>query len=194
MTKQQILDLERVNTDKIVLFLEGPFLTAYEHSAFLFATQVKPYKVTKKFVKSIGCEIASLGFPLSLFNMLVKELKLDLIEQIDNQVVIRSPQPLVVEDFEVWKSALEIYTPASKKPVEPEATSLPEPESEPDFEPEPDLKPLPPPPPSPPPVSESSVGTTHEHIIDRIRKFRLEISTPLDCLNFVAELKQQVAL
>ena len=65
MTKKEIIELEQVNRDKIHLFQEGSFWIAYERSAMRFVRSVRPYKVTKKEIKSLGASIASLGFPIS---------------------------------------------------------------------------------------------------------------------------------
>ncbi|MDR1756205.1 MAG: hypothetical protein LBR65_04495 [Culturomica sp.] len=63
MTKKEILSLEQENVACIRLFLEGMFWIAYEQSAFRFFHSVRPHRVKKKFVKSVGCELVSLGFP-----------------------------------------------------------------------------------------------------------------------------------
>ncbi len=47
------------------LFKEGMFYKCYNEDAMLIAKHVKPYKVSSKFVKSLGAGVLGLGFPLS---------------------------------------------------------------------------------------------------------------------------------
>lgn len=47
----------------IILFREGNFMKAYDESAFLFVSHLKPYQVNRSFVKTVGKEVYSLGFP-----------------------------------------------------------------------------------------------------------------------------------
>lgn len=70
MLLSEILELERNNTHRIYLHLEGMFWKAYQCSAYLFLLHYKNYKVTKKFVKSIRQEVVSLGFPSTAFDNL----------------------------------------------------------------------------------------------------------------------------
>ena len=63
MTFAEILSLEDTNADKIYLFREGVFLKAYEHSAFLCHTHVHPFKLSRRFIKSVNRHVISLGFP-----------------------------------------------------------------------------------------------------------------------------------
>jgi len=44
---------------------EGLFYKCYNEDAMVFVQKVKAYKVTAKFVKSVGAEVLSLGFPIS---------------------------------------------------------------------------------------------------------------------------------
>ena len=43
----------------------GLFYKCYNQDAMVFANRVKPFKVSTKYVKSIGAELLSLGFPAS---------------------------------------------------------------------------------------------------------------------------------
>lgn len=47
------------------LFKEGLFYKCYNEDAMVFVQKVKEYKVSSKFIKSIGAEVLSLGFPVS---------------------------------------------------------------------------------------------------------------------------------
>jgi len=54
---QVIYQQECINIDKMVLRPEGLFLKAYEHSAFLLSVNVKAFKPSKSFFKSLGEEV-----------------------------------------------------------------------------------------------------------------------------------------
>lgn len=49
----------------LTLFKEGLFYKCYNQDAMVFAKRVKPYKVNSKYVKSVGDDVLSLGFPAS---------------------------------------------------------------------------------------------------------------------------------
>ena len=92
---------------KVYLYKEGVFWIAYEQSAYL-VSQVKALKPTKKFVKTIGQEVVSVGFPdTALANVL---LSFRLISQSDTHVVAESSQAIELSAFEAWKSELPLRT------------------------------------------------------------------------------------
>ena len=47
MTSQDFIRAEAENTDRIILYKEGLFWKAYERSAYILCTQVRPFKPTK---------------------------------------------------------------------------------------------------------------------------------------------------
>ena len=62
-TIREILQEERnCDSGHLVLFLEGKFWKAYEHSAYTL-TQLYNFKPSKRFVKLVGEEVISVGFP-----------------------------------------------------------------------------------------------------------------------------------
>ena len=60
---QEILKTESENTDKIHFYREGVFYKAYEKSAYLFVTHVKPFMVKKTVCEE--CESGSGFYRLS---------------------------------------------------------------------------------------------------------------------------------
>ena len=63
-TISEILHEERGCTaGQVVLFLEGKFWKAYERSAWALA-RLYNFKPSKRFVKLVGEEVISVGFPL----------------------------------------------------------------------------------------------------------------------------------
>lgn len=62
-TIKEILQEERNREDnRIVLFLEGKFWKAYEKSAYVL-TLLYNFKPSKRFVKIVGEDVISVGFP-----------------------------------------------------------------------------------------------------------------------------------
>ena len=58
--------IEYATNKKIVTFFkEGLFYKCYNEDAMVFSQKVRAYKVNSKFVKSVGTEVLSLGFPVS---------------------------------------------------------------------------------------------------------------------------------
>ncbi len=49
---------------KIVLFHEGMFWKAYQEAAFMFVSNIRPYQVNCNYVKKVGTDVFSLGFPV----------------------------------------------------------------------------------------------------------------------------------
>lgn len=63
--KEKLLLENEKDYNTIFLHREGLFYVAYEHSAWLFHNFVQKFKTKKTFVKSVGDEVVSLGFPAS---------------------------------------------------------------------------------------------------------------------------------
>ncbi len=64
MTSRELIAAEANNTDRIALYREGLFWKAYERSAYALCTQVRPFKPTRKILKTLaGGDIVSVGFP-----------------------------------------------------------------------------------------------------------------------------------
>jgi hypothetical protein len=62
-----VLEKIRKSADetRFILYKEGLFLKCYNQDAMVFVERVKNYKVNSKFVKSVGTEVLSIGFPAS---------------------------------------------------------------------------------------------------------------------------------
>ncbi len=116
MSISEILKKEATNNGDIILFKDGIFWRAYERSAFLFTTHVKPYQLTKRYFKNVGCEVAFCGFPNTALD--------DLLVKICNEKVIREGSMISIVGFEQinnevfteWKNGI----PTLVKESEPE--------------------------------------------------------------------------
>jgi hypothetical protein len=62
MTLREKIALSR-QPDRFTLHREGLFYTCYDEDAMVFVKHIKPYKVTSRWVKSIGAVVLRVGFP-----------------------------------------------------------------------------------------------------------------------------------
>ena len=150
----------------VYLYKEGVFWIAYEQSAYL-VSQVKSLKPTKKYVKAVGQEVVSVGFPdTALANLL---LSFRVISQNDLQVVAESFQTIEEASFEAWKSDLPLR---EKSPLNP---------------PKEDFSPL----------FWKGVGGeagTELLILKKLQIFSLADKTPMECMFFLSDLQKQLQL
>lgn len=99
----EILSKESSNTDTIYFYREGVFYKAYERSAYLFVHHVKPFRIKKRFVKSVKLEVVSVGFPTnSLYNYFAKER----VVESEKEAKVELGQKIDSEDFEQWRAAI----------------------------------------------------------------------------------------
>lgn len=122
MTIAQVIELEKDNRDKIYLFPVGGFYKAYEHSAFFFHTQVKAFKVSKRFVKSVNRDVVMLGFPISVTEKWLYGLNrvnlpsglgadaggAGLIPEGTDCVICEARRPFDELEFEHWRDLVEL--------------------------------------------------------------------------------------
>jgi hypothetical protein len=92
--------------DDVFLYREGIFWMAYEQSAYA-VSQVKTLKAVKKYVKVIGREVVSVGFPdaaLAKVSASFNEFSKD-----GNRVKMKAQAPIAIEAFEAWKNGLPLF-------------------------------------------------------------------------------------
>ncbi len=108
MKISKILDIERNNVDSINLFKEGIFWRCYEYSAWQFVRNIRLYRVFRKYVKSVKQDIVYLGFPESVLEAILNEIKEGgyMVICNDQEIVIKGYQ--LSEGFEHWKGRIEI--------------------------------------------------------------------------------------
>lgn len=68
MTYAEILAIEDTNVDKIYLHRAGAFLHVFEHSAYFFHRYVHPFKLHRKFIKSVNRYVIYLEIPEAALN------------------------------------------------------------------------------------------------------------------------------
>lgn len=101
-------------TDKkiVTFFKEGLFYKCYNEDAMVFVQKIKEYKVSSKFIKSIGAEVLSLGFPvsevekgnLSMANVSEK-IGAKAFEENEGNIVFSLTDINIKKDYATWKKA-----------------------------------------------------------------------------------------
>ena len=155
-------------------FIEGLFCKCYNEDAMVFVEHVKSYKVVSKFIKNVGEEVLSIGFPVSELEKgsITTELISSAIgatktEQLEKQVVFSIENKDLKKNYASWRIEMLALTVMSGRHCErSEAISTP---TRPDcFVPRNDV------------------------LIRMIQEFDLANSTPMQGLMFVQELKKHI--
>lgn len=113
VTTSVIWEAEQQNQGCIIFYKEGAFWRAYERSAYLFCRTVRPYKPSKRYVKVLGQELASVGFPDQMWVALTP--RVEFIEKTDDRIVLRAIIPEhTFEEFlynvEYWKKDIDLLS------------------------------------------------------------------------------------
>jgi hypothetical protein len=148
------------------LYREGIFYKCYNEDAMVFSKCVKAYKISIKFVKNVGVEVMSLGFPASEVEK--ENLSLELISQkigarifkaCDNNVIFILDNTEVKSNYDLWAENLkeEIAVDMLKEPESP----------------------------------YMSIDVL-DGIASMIKDFDLANSTPMQGLNFIQQLKSML--
>lgn len=197
MTSRELIAAEADNTDRIVLYREGIFWKAYERSAFAVCTQIRPFKPTKRSLKTLGGEeLISVGFPMASERTVLGSLTL--LDRKPDRLVSASLRPIVAEEFEAWKSSVPTTPPRIRTTVAGNGT-LPHicPDAAesatsgiydgvPDFR---ERDPL------TEPVGDTMRAylATARDVVERVRAFDLASSTPMECMMFILELQKTLS-
>ena len=151
---------------EVRLYKEGVFWIAYEQSAFV-VSGVKTLKPTKKFVKKLGKEIVSVGFPASsLENVMTK---FTLKERKDMMVVLEAAVACDETAYREWKERMPLAA------TKPKAVAVP-------------LV-------APQPLVATAPLERDEResaVIERLLSFDIGNSSPMQCFVFLNELKQSI--
>lgn len=175
MTQTEILEIEKSreingNYATIYLFAEGSFYRAYDWSAWLCFRYINQFKPTKRELKNEnGDTIVYVGFPVTSLSRYIPEngttvSREDKGVEVDLPIETFSGVELesLKKDFQNWKNSVPVAV--SKK------SSVRE-----------DLK---------------NGGGEQPHrmseIMFKILAYPLEQKSPMECMSFIAELKQQI--
>lgn len=202
MTSQDFIRAEAENTDRIILYKEGLFWKAYERSAYILCTQVRPFKPTKKSLKSLdGGEIVSVGFPWKHEQKHIGAL--ERLESGDERLTLAAASAIDPADFEAWKALLPLHILAAPRRAGEAAAADPEPPRQTAYtspivtcmldglssartgeDVSYERLPLP---------AERAADFTLSVacvVAERIRQFNLAESTSMECMLFISDLKK----
>jgi len=154
--------------DKTVftLFKEGLFYKCYNADAMVFVKNVKAYKVSEKFVKSVGADVYSIGFPVSevekgklTLEFITKKIEAKSFEIKDTEIIFLLNGGSLKYDYKEWIDTIQEEEIIK---VTQESSSLYNP----------------------------TINTTT--IISMIKNYDMANSTPMQGLGFIQELKFEV--
>ena len=174
---KDILETERNRVEKgqfgtIYLFPEGTFYRAYEWSAWLCCRFINQFKATRREVKGeLGETVVFIGFPITSLGKFLPE-EAQMVANEDKSVSITLAMEMfqgadntaLKQSFEEWKSGIPL--------VAPRKGSLKE-----------DLKNM-----------QDNQPHRMSEVMLRILAFPVEQKTPMECMAFIADVKQQLAL
>ena len=165
MTIAEKIEKSRIKTI-FTLYREGLFYKCFNEDAMVFVKKVKNYKVSVKFVKSVGATIYSIGFPISevekeklSLNSISEKIRAEGFDNIDENIVF------LLEDIDI-KSGFKEWAETIQKEKNDATAKKPE-----SFF-----------------VQKNGV----EGVLNMIRNFDLANSTPMKGLNFIQQLKSEL--
>lgn len=169
----EILDAEKQRESpqeqrQILLWPDGSFYRAYEWSAWLCVRYIKQFKTTRREIKSVGTDMVFVGFPQTSLEKFVID-GVQLCQSADNgHCLLILPEGLVVPDAgssldQDYMNWRNTLPVISSKDKDKDTLRIP----------------------------ANPVSLTG--IMKRILEFPVESSTPIDCLQFIAELKKQAS-
>jgi len=151
-------------TDKtrFTLFKEGIFYKCYNEDAMVFVQKIRAYKISSKFIKTVGTEVLSLGFPASEIEK--ENLNLHSIsESIEAASYIEKPYGII---FSLKEDIKQNYPEFFEK-IQKSKNIVEEKQLE-------------------------YNKTTNDLLVKMIQEFDLANSTPMQGMVFIQELKNQL--
>lgn len=177
LTIEKERDPECFPTD-IHLFEEGSFFRAYERSAWLCVSFIRKFKANRKQVKNSDDSFAFIGFPItSLAKFTLEGAE---VEEVNEKHLVMhlpastfgdAPDPQkATEDFENWKQSVPLAV--SKKTQKAAELPFDDPFS---------------------PNASAPRATRISDVVQQILAFPLERKSPMECMQFVSELREQLS-
>lgn len=97
---------------QIKLHKQGLFWVAYEQSAY-YIWQLKGFKPTKKFVKSVAVEVVQIGF--TTLEGLLNGSTLKIVIKEEKFICLETSVPIDLIEFTKWKEALPVFEAKSSR-------------------------------------------------------------------------------
>lgn len=174
----QIVQTERERSEEtrnvVHLYQEGSFYRAYEWSAWLCHRFIQKFKVTHRQLKGIEDSVLFIGFPVTSLEKYFGMFSCKEVSEKSKNIFLSSsiiPEDMELEmmqtDYDAWKSSIPLTVNNAKKDnieADSQAKTFPQMSSH-----------------------------TLTSIMQQILAFPLEQKTPIECMLFVAETKQNLA-
>lgn len=151
-----ILVEEAKLVDRIILYKEGIFWKAYQYSAYRVLKRQPTFKVKKRFIKTVDCEVISLGFPDKTLKRLFLEEEL---KYIDEKTILIVCKGFIMSDYEFWFESVPLIDSSQKTVLQSQT---------------------------------SSISTEEAIVLQRLKEFSVEQSTPMDCMNFLIAIRKEL--
>ncbi|NDV97614.1 hypothetical protein D0T84_22420 [Dysgonomonas sp. 521] len=157
--------LAYIGFDQVRFYKEGVFWVAYEQSAYYVWLQ-KSYKATRKYMKCLNSDVISIGFPENA----LKSFESDALSRsVDNPniCILHLDSPIDEQAFIEWRGQVPLQEKAPLNPPVGEKLNTP--------------------------FGEVG-GVSDSDIIEMLRQFPLDRRTPIECMQFVSEMKSKAGL
>ena len=160
---------EGLETRRVIhLFQEGSFYRAYEWSAWLMCRFLHEFKVTHRRMKGIEQSVTLIGFPVTSLSKWVTD-DIDRHDVSDKHIILTLPEEAFTDMGDEEKTAEAFVEWKSNQPSVEKAPKQAASTAQ------------------QPPVMSLSM------IAQRIMSFPIEARSPLECYQFLSEIKQQLA-
>lgn len=181
MQLSEIIEKEKLREDidlcrKAYLYREGKFLRAYEWSAWLFVKYVNDFKVTTRQSKSSDMPVSMIGFPSSSMDKFTP-LGALVEPQPDGSVILIFSSESIPDDADIKSMASEYAEWKNQQPVSENKKEKKEIERD-SFDVE---------------DYHFSHRITLSSVMQRILAYPLERKSPMECVEFISDLKRQLA-
>ncbi|MCQ2069424.1 MAG: hypothetical protein MJY68_10120 [Bacteroidaceae bacterium] len=169
-----ILDAEKQRPDEasrrvIHFYQEGSFLRAYEWSAWLCCRYLNDFKATRRVLKGTDDTMVFIGFPLTSLDKYRTDGR-EVVNVDEKAVDMLLPEDmlkgeLTETDFKHWKQSVPLAESSRKEGQDAIKTA-----------------------------QSAGQGMSLTGIMQRVLAFPIESKSPLDCMVFLADVKQQLAM
>lgn len=103
---KSLLSEEQLGGQIIHLYKEGLFYVAYERSCYAFHHYIKPFKLSKRYVKSVGQEVVKLGFPSSGLEKLMDGRTYEQLSERHVAIPLSADETIDEQAFSAWKESI----------------------------------------------------------------------------------------
>lgn len=105
MTKLEIAAIEKLNEGVVNLYAEGTFYKAYEQSAYILCTYVRPLKVSARPLKGWEGLLLSVGFPISALEKWTAGAEVSVVS--DKALRLRIPRLIDMDGYAAWRASFQ---------------------------------------------------------------------------------------